>query len=255
MKIRTGYSVALIFTVAFMLPDVAQARNYCPRCFKPAPIGARLCQKCIAAEREKSESAVKSVEKVAQSGKIVLPDKPDRIKSFCGYVLGSPMKRGHKLTGKLNGVANAVVVEEKMKKPFRFCTMASLSYSQTNGRLYEITLSSQPQRMSEKKAMLELEGIVSVLSQKFSMEFGRLPGESNEYSSRLRDVSRDQSITVKAKKVDAPSKLGMKGLSIKDDSAYAFFVVFQDRAVQTASVKKPDDDQHAVDKTTGADVL
>ena len=96
-----------------------------------------------------------------------------RLKSFCGYELGSIMKRPAKPTLDKHG---NIIVTEKLRKPFRKCSQVELKYLKVNHALYSIRLFSPPQenRMSDEEVTSELNGMLDEFKAK--LELGKEDG-------------------------------------------------------------------------------
>ena len=96
-----------------------------------------------------------------------------RLKSFCGYELGSIVKLPAKPTLDKHG---NIIVTERLKNPFHTCSQVELKYSKVNHALYSIRLFSPPQetRMSDEEVTSELNGMLDEFKAK--LELGKEDG-------------------------------------------------------------------------------
>lgn len=253
MNVKKNLMLIVLVGLAVGVSDVAEARS-CRFCFKPAPIGMDVCAKCAAANKARAKTAVKSTESQGQARGIVMPDRPGRIDTFCGYELGSALpKNSHNAKPANTTLGKAIVVAEKLKKPFRLCSKATLSYAVSNSALYEVVLRSEPQRMTEEKAKAELEGMVGVLKQKYEGKQVFSKVTSMLYAGNFAFAPSGQTFTVRAEKVAVEAKARLKGTVEKKDEAYVFEVVLRDTAVRNASLQETE--VRKVDTVSGADAL
>lgn len=244
---------ALLLLAAFAFPSVAEAAR-CKVCLNPAPIGATVCSKCSAARKAEANGVVKDTVQRGQTQGIVIPDKQGRIETFCGYSFGSPLRKGVRNAKPVSDMGfKAIEVEEKVKKPFRFCTKATLRYAEANSALYSITLTSEPQRMSADKAQAEFDGILAVLRQKYEQQ------QTFQTLNHLHAIGRaklslgGQMFTIVARKVEVAPKATLKGSASPKDEAYVFTVCLSDPDVRSAPLASAGSGK--IDSSTGADVL
>lgn len=244
---------ALLLVAVFAFPSVAEAAR-CTVCLKPAPVGATVCAKCSAARKAKSDGVVKETVQRGQTQGVVMPDKQGRIETFCGYSFGSPLRKGVRNAKPASDMGyKAIEVEEKLKKPFRFCTKATLRYAEANGALYSVTLTSEPQRMSADKAQAEFDGILAVLRQKYEKQQTFQTISHLHATSRAKLSFGGQMFTIDARKVEVVAKATLKGTSSQKDEAYVFTVRLSDPDVRSAPLASAGNGK--IDSSTGADAL
>ena len=221
----------------------------CVSCGKAVPLGDDICARCTATRKEKAAPVLKELLKRMQGAHLEVPEKPCRIEDFCGYSIGKLLTARDK---PILGDRNVLVLEESLKKPFRFCTKATLNYSSDNGALYSVCLKSLPQHMSEAKAAAELEGIVDVLKEKYKGKQTFKKVSSGFYSGHSGVSLNGQTFIVRCTPVKVPPKSALKGTSAKNETAYVFSVFLRDQNVEKARLVSA---QENVNVTDGADVL
>ena len=156
------------------LAHTTRSSKHCatPFCNNFAGAGKRYCPSCQKAieQREKEQK-----ERVKELRTKIAVDKFEspaglRIWALCGYELGSVLELpcDFKVDEKGN-----VIVQAKLKQPFRKCTQVELRYSSKALALYQITLYSEDLKgMSEEEVQAEIEGMKAVLDEKFKAEIG-----------------------------------------------------------------------------------
>lgn len=149
-----------------------QSKNECANasCHNPAPLKQKYCPSCQKEIDRKEKERREKVKELRRQVTVEKYDVPEgvRIKELCGYELGSVGK----LTGKYQvSEKGNVIVQAKLKKPFRKCTEVELVYSGKTLALCEIRLYSKELRgLSEEEVKAEVEGMKGVLAEKFKAE-------------------------------------------------------------------------------------
>ena len=241
-------SKLLVFSLVAISSLNAMAEA-CVTCGKAVPLGDDICARCTATRKGKAAPVLKELLKRMQGAHLGVPEKPCRIEDFCGYRIGRLLTVRDK---PILGDQNVLVLEESLKKPFRFCTKATLYYSSDNGALYSVCLKSPPQRMSEAKAAAELEGIVGVLKEKYKGKQTFTKVSRGCYSGNSGFSFNSQTFDVRCVPVEVVAKGTLKGTSAKSETTYVFTVVLRDLNVEKARLVST---RETVSVTDGADVL
>ncbi len=157
-------------------------------------------------------------------------DNKNRIDSLCGYELGLVVKVPVRPT--LDDDGN-ILITQRLKKPFRKCTQATLSYSRINHALYGIKLFSDGDRkMTDDEAWQELENILDAIKAKFGDKVGLI--NKSKYFMKIEasmGLYSAQHFSLSARKVDLVKKASMKGTA--PEKGWVFTVSFVDSAMHS----------------------
>ena len=139
-------------------------------CNKTAPLKKKYCPACqkeIDRKEKERRDKVKTLRQQIALDKYESPEG-SRIRELCGYEFGSVIKFPCNFRMDDNG---NVIVDAKLKKPFRKCSEVELGYSGKSLALCWIKLYSKDIKgQSEDDVKAEIEGVKEVLGEKFKAE-------------------------------------------------------------------------------------
>lgn len=223
-----------------------QSKNECANvlCNNPAPLKKKYCPSC---QKEIDRKEKEQCEKVKELYRQVADrkyEKPTgaRIGELCGYELGSVLKLP--CTFQISEKGN-VIVKAKLNRPFRRCTEVELYYSSKTLALSEIRLYSKELKgMSEAEVKAEIDGIKSVLGEKFKTE---IRGWLQNYAN-FTDPGANQQLFVAYEGHEA-QKLSLDKGEHKE-KVWTVSVTLVDQCFWNMELDKP-----PVDSTSGLDAL